>query len=120
MRVAPSSSQVRQKLGLASPLCAPNTRPSRHAGATAALRGSAKFILLSAPKFALRSLAQSLAREFQPKVCDSIEVDAPVLRHKRSQRPDMPQKVHVALVNIDGQIFSERMKARMPDKPMDT
>ena len=53
-------------------------------------------------------------------MCDSIEVDAPVLRHKRSQRPDMPQKVHVALVNIDGQIFSERMKARMPDKPMDT
>ena len=105
---------------MASPLCAPNTRPSRHAGATAALRGSAKFILLSAPKFALRSLAQSLAREFQPKVCDSIGVDAPVLRHKRSQRPDMLQKVHVALVNIDGQIFSERMKARMPDKPMDT
>ena len=39
------------------------------AGATAGLRGGAKFSLLSAPKFALRSLAQSLAREFQPKVC---------------------------------------------------
>ena len=98
------------------------TDPSWHAGATAALRGSAKFILLSAPKFALRSLAQSLAREFQPKVCDSLEIGAPALWHKRSQQhsPNVLQKVHVALVNIDGQIFSERMKARMPDKPMDT
>ena len=98
------------------------THSSQHAGATAALRGSAKFILLSAPKFALRSLAQSLAREFQPKVCDSPEVDAPALRHKYPQHHSstLLQKVHVALVNIDGQIFSERMKARMPDKPLDT
>ena len=43
------------------------------AGATAALRGGAKFSMLSAPKFALRSLAQSLAREFQAKVmCPTI------------------------------------------------
>jgi len=44
------------------------------AGATAALRGGAKFSLLSAPKFALRSLAQSLAREFQPQVKGQIMV----------------------------------------------
>ncbi len=37
-------------------------------GATASLRGSAKFALLAAPKFALRALSQSMAREFQPKV----------------------------------------------------
>ena len=37
-------------------------------GATAATRGSAKFAMLACPKFALRALSQSIAREFQPKV----------------------------------------------------
>ena len=37
-------------------------------GATAALRGGKGFHLLSAPKFALRSLGQSIAREFGPQV----------------------------------------------------
>ena len=37
-------------------------------GATAAIRGSAKFAMLACPKFALRALSQSIAREFQPKV----------------------------------------------------
>jgi NAD(P)-dependent dehydrogenase (short-subunit alcohol dehydrogenase family) len=37
-------------------------------GATASLRGGAKFALLACPKFALRALSQCLAREFQPKV----------------------------------------------------
>lgn len=37
-------------------------------GATAAIRGSAKFAMLACPKFALRALSQSVAREFQPKV----------------------------------------------------
>jgi len=42
-------------------------------GATASLRGGAKFALLAAPKFALRALAQSAAREFQSKVrCTSL------------------------------------------------
>ncbi len=36
-------------------------------GATASRRGSAKFAALAASKFALRGLAQSLAREFGPK-----------------------------------------------------
>lgn len=37
-------------------------------GATASLRGGAKFAMLACPKFALRALAQSAAREFQGKV----------------------------------------------------
>ena len=38
-------------------------------GATASLRGGAKFAMLACPKFALRALAQCMAREFQPQVC---------------------------------------------------
>lgn len=53
-------------------------------GATASLRGGAKFHNLAVGKFGLRALAQSTAREFQP------------------------QGVHVAHVVIDGQIRSER------------
>ena len=36
-------------------------------GATASLRGSAKFSAFSSAKFALRGLTQSLAREYQPQ-----------------------------------------------------
>jgi NAD(P)-dependent dehydrogenase (short-subunit alcohol dehydrogenase family) len=49
-------------------------------GATASLRGSARFVNLAAPKFGLRALAQSMARELGPR------------------------GVHVAHVIIDGQI----------------
>jgi len=52
-------------------------------GATASLRGGAGFANLAVPKFGLRALAQSMARELQPK------------------------GVHVAHVVIDGQIASE-------------
>lgn len=55
-------------------------------GATASLRGSANFANLAVPKFGLRALAQSMARELGPK------------------------GVHVAHVVIDGQIESERYK----------
>jgi NAD(P)-dependent dehydrogenase (short-subunit alcohol dehydrogenase family) len=55
-------------------------------GATAALRGGAGFINLAVPKFGLRALAQSMARELGPK------------------------GVHVAFVVIDGQIESERYR----------
>lgn len=44
-------------------------------GATATLRGGAKFSAFASAKFALRGLTQSLAREFQPKgvhVCHAI------------------------------------------------
>lgn len=53
-------------------------------GATASLRGAAKFHNLAVGKFGLRALAQSMAREFQP------------------------QGIHVAHVVIDGQIASDR------------
>jgi NAD(P)-dependent dehydrogenase (short-subunit alcohol dehydrogenase family) len=53
-------------------------------GATAALRGGANFANLAVPKFGLRALAQSMARELGPK------------------------GIHVGHVVIDGQIRSER------------
>ncbi len=55
-------------------------------GATAAMRGGANFLNLSSPKFGLRSLSQSMARELGP------------------------QGVHVAHVVVDGQIESERYR----------
>ncbi|HMF27761.1 MAG TPA: SDR family NAD(P)-dependent oxidoreductase [Candidatus Cybelea sp.] len=53
-------------------------------GATASLRGGAGFVNLAAPKFGLRAVAQSMARELSPR------------------------GVHVAHVIVDGQIRSER------------
>ena len=53
-------------------------------GATASLRGSARFANLAVPKFGLRALAQSMARELGPR------------------------GIHVGHVIIDGQIASER------------
>lgn len=55
-------------------------------GATAALRGSARFAALAVGKFGLRALAQSMAREFGP------------------------QGVHVAHAVIDGQINTPRLR----------
>lgn len=56
-------------------------------GATASLRGGAKFSAFASAKFALRGLTQSLAREYQPA------------------------GVHVAHVILDGIIDSERSRA---------
>jgi len=53
-------------------------------GATASLRGGAGFVNLASPKFGLRAVAQSLARELGPR------------------------GIHVAHVIIDGQIHSGR------------
>lgn len=64
-------------------------------GATAALRGSAGFVNLSVPKFGLRALAQSMARELGP------------------------QGVHVAHVVIDGQIAGERPGYRAAERGAD-
>jgi len=68
-------------------------------GATAALRGGAGFANLSAPKFGLRSLSQTLARELGP------------------------ENIHVAHVVVDGQILSERsahlLKGKGPDALLD-
>jgi len=55
-------------------------------GATAALRGGARFANLAVPKFGLRALAQSMARELGP------------------------QGIHVGHVIIDGQILSDRYR----------
>ncbi|KAK9806207.1 hypothetical protein WJX72_005341 [[Myrmecia] bisecta] len=65
-------------------------------GATASLRGGPKFIRLACPKFALRALAQSIAREVQP------------------------QGVHVAHVIVDGQIYLPTSRDRFPDRPTET
>jgi NAD(P)-dependent dehydrogenase (short-subunit alcohol dehydrogenase family) len=68
-------------------------------GATASLRGGAGFVNLASPKFGLRAVAQSLARELGPK------------------------GIHVAHVVIDGQIHSERYahleQERGPDSLLD-
>lgn len=55
-------------------------------GATASLKGSARFASFAGPKFALRAMAQSLAREFGP------------------------QGVHIAHAVIDGVIDIPRTK----------
>jgi NAD(P)-dependent dehydrogenase (short-subunit alcohol dehydrogenase family) len=69
-------------------------------GATASLRGSAGFANLAVPKFGLRALAQSMARELGPT------------------------GIHVAHVIIDGQIDSERYRdlaiERGPDSLLST
>jgi len=65
-------------------------------GATASLRGSARFSALAVGKFGLRALAQSMAREFGP------------------------QGIHVAHVIIDGQINTLRVRQRSPDRESQT
>jgi NADP-dependent 3-hydroxy acid dehydrogenase YdfG len=55
-------------------------------GATAALKGSARFAALAVGKFGLRALAQSLAREFGP------------------------QGIHVAHIVVDGMINTQRVR----------
>ncbi len=65
-------------------------------GATASLRGSAMFANLASPKFGLRALAQSMARELGP------------------------QGVHVAHAIIDGQIMSERYHAALEERGPDS
>jgi NAD(P)-dependent dehydrogenase (short-subunit alcohol dehydrogenase family) len=63
-------------------------------GATASLRGGARFVNLASPKFALRAVAQSLARELGPR------------------------GVHVAHVIIDGQIhLPGRIRPDAPQAP---
>ena len=62
-------------------------------GATAALRGGARFGGFAASKFALRGLAQSLAREYGP------------------------QGIHVAHVVVDGIIDTARTRAGMGADP---
>jgi NAD(P)-dependent dehydrogenase (short-subunit alcohol dehydrogenase family) len=65
-------------------------------GATASLRGSARFSSFAVGKFGLRALAQSMAREFGPK------------------------GVHVAHVVIDGQIDTPRIQQMQPGREKPT
>jgi len=65
-------------------------------GATAALRGSANFVNLAAPKFALRALSQSMARELGPK------------------------GIHVAHVIVDGGIESEASRQSSGEREPDS
>lgn len=65
-------------------------------GATASLRGGALFANLASPKFALRALAQSAARELGP------------------------MGIHVAHVIIDGQVRSERYEPLIADRGPDS
>ena len=65
-------------------------------GATAAMRGGKNFAAFAVGKFGLRALAQSMAREFGP------------------------QGIHVAHINIDGGIMSERVKDMVKDRPADS
>jgi NAD(P)-dependent dehydrogenase (short-subunit alcohol dehydrogenase family) len=61
-------------------------------GATASIRGGAGFAAFSGAKHALRALAQSMARELGP------------------------MGVHVGHVVVDGQIDSDAVRARFPDR----
>jgi NAD(P)-dependent dehydrogenase (short-subunit alcohol dehydrogenase family) len=61
-------------------------------GATASLRGSARFSGLAVGKFGLRALSQSMAREFGPR------------------------GVHVAHIIIDGQIDTPRLRQMQPGR----
>lgn len=65
-------------------------------GATASLRGSARFAGLAVGKFGLRALAQSLAREFGP------------------------QGIHVSHVIVDGMINTPTVRAWQPDRDPNT
>jgi NAD(P)-dependent dehydrogenase (short-subunit alcohol dehydrogenase family) len=61
-------------------------------GATASMRGSARFSALAVGKFGLRALAQSMAREFGP------------------------QGIHISHIIVDGQINTPRMREMAPDR----
>lgn len=64
-------------------------------GATASLRGGAGFLNMAVPKFGLRALSQSMAREFGS------------------------QGIHVAHVIIDGQIMSKARAKLAKERPPD-
>lgn len=73
-------------------MLAQNTGTMIFTGATAALRGGARFSAFAAAKFALRGLAQSLAREYGPN------------------------GIHVAHVIVDGLIWAEKARERFDVK----
>jgi NAD(P)-dependent dehydrogenase (short-subunit alcohol dehydrogenase family) len=75
-----------------SPLLAAGRGSLLFTGATASLRGRPPFAAFASAKAGLRSLAQSLAREFGPK------------------------NIHVAHVVVDGGIDGERLRTSAPQR----
>jgi NAD(P)-dependent dehydrogenase (short-subunit alcohol dehydrogenase family) len=81
-----------------------------YTGATASVRGSATFSTFATGKFALRALAQSLAREFGPQgvhvahtIIDGV-IDIPRTKHWEFPHPDAkisPEAVSPSLIFID-------------------
>ncbi|KAI9226044.1 MAG: short-chain dehydrogenase/reductase SDR [Piptocephalis tieghemiana] len=63
-------------------------------GATASIRGSVNMAALAVPKFGVRALAQSIAREFGPK------------------------GIHASHILVDGVIDTERVRSYFADKPI--
>lgn len=78
-------------------------------GATASIKGSATFSAFATGKFALRALAQSLAREFGPKgvhvshvIVDGV-IDIPRTKGWKFEHPDAklsPDAVSFLLCNL--------------------
>jgi short-subunit dehydrogenase len=69
-------------------------------GATASLRGSAQFAGFAASKFALRALAQSMARELGPKGVHvaHIIVDGPINTPTQLQSKVVPSSIKTLLI----------------------
>lgn len=97
------------------------------AGATASRRGSAGFSALASAKFALRGMAQSLAREFGPQgihivhtVIDGL-IDGPQTAsrfpdpHARLMQPEEIAKVYLGLVEQHRSAWSHELDLRPCD-----
>jgi len=70
-------------------------------GATASLRGGARFANLAVPKFGLRALAQSMARELQPEgvhVAHTI-IDGQIAMPEKGERYDPAKRGDDALLD---------------------
>jgi len=70
-------------------------------GATAALRGSARFVSLAVGKFGLRALAQSLAREFGPRGIHIVHVIVDGLIDMPTVRTLFPERETHTLLSPD-------------------
>ena len=82
-------------------------------GATAALRGSARFVSLAVGKFGLRALAQSLAREFGPRgihvahvIVDGL-IDMPTVRQMFPERETHTLLAPDAIAEVYWQLHSQ-------------
>jgi NAD(P)-dependent dehydrogenase (short-subunit alcohol dehydrogenase family) len=94
-------------------------------GATASLRGGAKFLNLASPKFALRALAQSFARDLGPRgihvahVIVDGQIRAPHYEHLAADRgpesllePDALAAIYVHLHRQPRSVWTQEIDAR--------